>query len=396
MGQTLQSFGWQGSGGGSGGGGNVPSGGEEGQYLQKASATDFDTQWNWVQKTFLLVENGAGVTLPAGSPVVPTGVSGSRIVVRLAVASSASLMPAIGVLTEELADGEQGFAISQGVFNKTISGLTGVSVGQKIFVSATGTLTNVKPTTSSNLIQNIGVVLQTNGSNIQKMKVSAIDRTNDVPNLTDGNFFIGSSTYTQTSAYKLPTSAPSNGQFLQYNSANTAFEGVSIVQKVSYLMGGTASGWAAREKLILNRNPIGGTLSSTIASPVISTPKDLLAHPITNIDAGLKTTISVSGFAIVEGLIGSPNSYRIDIGLATISNGDTSATFTMTNGSTTHNVSTTSGAMNIGSEEISFTSASNQLIIVSCTNPSASSSITSGAVSINMRVDIIQELDITT
>jgi hypothetical protein len=46
-----------------------------------------------------------------------------------------------------------------------------------------------------------------------------------VPNLPDGKFFIGSATNTQTSTYGLPTSDPSDGETLVYNSTTDAFEG---------------------------------------------------------------------------------------------------------------------------------------------------------------------------
>ena len=65
-------------------------------------------------------------------------------------------------------------------------------------MSATGTLTNVRPTGATNLVQNIGTVLQTNGSNIQKMKVSAIDRSNDVPNIPTGNIWAGNTSAVAT------------------------------------------------------------------------------------------------------------------------------------------------------------------------------------------------------
>ena len=388
--QTLLSFGIQ-SGSGGSGGGSVPAGGEEGQYLQKASATDYDTQWNWVQRTYLLIENNEGSTLSAGTPVYPRGVSGNRILVGKAIASNASKMPAIGVVTEEILNGGTGYAISQGLFNKTISGLSGVVVGQKIFVSDTGTLTNVKPATQTNLIQNIGVVLQTSGSNIQKMKVSAIDRTNDVPNLSNGYFFIGSGTYTQESAYFLPTTAPSDEQFLQYDAGNGGFFAKTLAERVTFNMGGLATGWNARQKLFCNHVQTDNLLASTIASPAITTPANLLRYPISNLDANLQTSVRVSGYVICQATIQPSSTFRVELGLATPTNGSTSATFTMTFGSSSFPVSTSAGAMNFFNETISFTSASNQLLIVGLGNRSATTQITSGQVRINMRIDIQQE-----
>jgi hypothetical protein len=196
----------------------VPTGGLEGQVIVKLSNTDYDTSWDYVESVYLQIQNDEGSTLSAGTPVYAKGISGSSILVGKADANDSAKMPAIGVLLEETTDGSSGEIITAGLFNKTISGLTGVSVGDTVFVSNTGALTTTKPTASTDLLQNIGVVLQTNGSNIQKMKVSAIDRTNDIPNLDSGKFFIGGTT-SQVSAYTLPTTNGTTGQILQTDGA---------------------------------------------------------------------------------------------------------------------------------------------------------------------------------
>ena len=191
----------------------VPTGGVEGQVVIKQSETDYDTAWDYVESVYLQIQNDEGSTLSAGTPVYAKGISGNSILIGKADADDSSKMPAIGVLLEETTDGSSGEIITAGLFNKTVSGLTGVSVGDTVFVSNTGTLTTTKPTGSSDLLQNIGIVLQTNGSNIQKMKVSAIDRTNDIPNLASGTFFLGGATG-QISPYTLPVSDGTNGQAL--------------------------------------------------------------------------------------------------------------------------------------------------------------------------------------
>jgi len=191
----------------------VPTGGSEGQIIVKQSATDYDTAWDYVESVYLQVQNDEGSTLSAGTPVYAKGISGSSILVGKADANDSAKMPAIGVLLEETTDGSSGEIITAGLFNKTVSGLTGVSVGDTVFVSNTGTLTTTKPTASTDLLQNIGIVLQTNGSNIQKMKVSAIDRTNDIPNLDSGKFFVGGTTG-QVSVYTLPTTDGTANQLL--------------------------------------------------------------------------------------------------------------------------------------------------------------------------------------
>lgn len=171
----------------------VIAGGVEGQVLFKASGTDYDTTWDYVESLYLQVENAEATSLSAGTVVYAFGVSGSNITVKKADASTSSTMPAIGFVLEEITAGSTGEIITSGLFNKTISGLSGISVGDTVYVSETaGEVTTTKPTGTA-LIQNVGVVLKTNGTNIQKMKVSAIDRVNDIPNLPEGYIWAGDS-----------------------------------------------------------------------------------------------------------------------------------------------------------------------------------------------------------
>ena len=166
------------------------------------------------------VQANEGLTIPIGSPVYAKGIQGDRILIGIADANDSAKMPAIGVTTAEMTDGSTGRIITSGIFTETVTGLTGVSVHDTIYVSNTGTLTNVKPTGSTDLVQNIGVVLQTNGSNIQKMKVSAVDRVNDIPNLPTGRFFLGGAT-DQVSPYRVPTADGTSGQVLTTNGLGT-------------------------------------------------------------------------------------------------------------------------------------------------------------------------------
>ena len=148
------------------------------------------------EKLHLQIRNNSGVTIPAGTPIYPEGeVGGSeRILVGISSASRASTMPAIGITETELdtGAGQDGFAISNGVLNLNITptDTTGLVDGATLYINCTSGITPVKPT-GSNLIQNIGTVLKTNGTIIQGMKVSSIDRTNDLPNITEGYAWVG-------------------------------------------------------------------------------------------------------------------------------------------------------------------------------------------------------------
>jgi len=180
------------------------------------------------EKVHFPVRNDEGATIPAGTPIYTRGeIGGSdRIRVGIADASDPAKMPAIGITETELntSSTQDGFAILTGVYNTNISGFTGLAEGDILYVSNSGGgLSQTKPT-GTYLIQNVGIVLKTNGTILQGLQVSCIGRTNDVPNLPDGKFFIGSTGNTQESAYGLPTTDPSNNETLVYNSTSDAFE----------------------------------------------------------------------------------------------------------------------------------------------------------------------------
>ena len=209
---------------------NVPDGsltdnGDGEITLTFGGGGDADT----AEKVQFPVRNDEGTTIAAGTPLYSRGEIGAseRILVGIADASDPAKMPAIGIAETQLtttSDGKDGFAIVAGTYNTNISGFTGLQDNDVLYVAAGGGLSQTKPT-GTGLIQNVGIVLKTNGTICQGLKVSCIGRTNDVPNLADGHFFIGSSTNTQESTYGLPTSDPSDGETLVYDSSSDAFVG---------------------------------------------------------------------------------------------------------------------------------------------------------------------------
>jgi len=73
-------------------------------------------------------------------------------------------------------------------------------VGDTLYISTTaGELTNSKPTGEGSLIQNIGKVQRSHHA-AGSIKVGGAGRTNDVPNLNDGNIFIGNASNQATTA----------------------------------------------------------------------------------------------------------------------------------------------------------------------------------------------------
>ena len=173
------------------------------------------------------VRNDEGVTIPIGTPVYSKGeIGGSeRILVGIAKANDPTKMPAIGITNTELTttgSAKDGLITLVGVYNTNLSGFTGLSTNQVVYVAPTGGLTITKPNggTGGNLIQNIGIILKTNGTIIQGLQVTCIGRTNDVPNplaIDHANQLVGVGTASPRSRLHIDgaltfthTSSPSN------------------------------------------------------------------------------------------------------------------------------------------------------------------------------------------
>jgi hypothetical protein len=140
-----------------------------------------------------LCKNGTGSTILKGTPVYQTGTAGNAMVIAPADASSAATMPAVGVLSQDLAAEAEGNLILMG----RISGVdtSAFSEGDIIYVASGGGYTNTRPTGESVLVQNLGRVTKVHASNGGGV-VMGSGRANDVPNLTDGNVFIGNASGT--------------------------------------------------------------------------------------------------------------------------------------------------------------------------------------------------------
>lgn len=141
------------------------------------------------------VKNTSGGSLTKGTPVYITGTVGASHVLQIAAAdaSTSAKMPATGLLYQDLAVNEFGHVIVTGLMtNITTSPIDGVvpTVNQTIYVKAGGGLTLTKPT-GTNLIQNVGKVGRVNGGGAGSIAVANIQRTNDIPNIAQNNFWVG-------------------------------------------------------------------------------------------------------------------------------------------------------------------------------------------------------------
>jgi len=144
------------------------------------------------QRTIMSVKNVHGSTIPKGTPcfITDSGTSGNLVGVVPADNTNASLMPAGVVLDETLNAGDEGIGVVVG-FIQNIS-TSGFTAGDSIWVNSSGGYTNVRPIGSGNLVQKIGNVIkvhQNNGS----IEIMGAGRSNDIPNIAEGNFFVGDS-----------------------------------------------------------------------------------------------------------------------------------------------------------------------------------------------------------
>ena len=161
----------------------------------KGDASQFSIEVNNVSASIqaedlvITVKNQSGVTLPAGTAVKATGVQGQNITIVSASADNPSLMPAIGVLNQEITNNASGECYIAGrLENINTSNLV---AGAAVYVNNNGGLTSTKPTGSS-LIQNIGIAAKINATE-GELVIQGSGRSNDVPNIQEGYLWVGDS-----------------------------------------------------------------------------------------------------------------------------------------------------------------------------------------------------------
>lgn len=133
----------------------------------------------------------AGENITKGQPVYISGISGELPVVSLADADNTAKMPAFGLAEATVSTNGELEVTSFG----TLAGLdtSSYSLGDILYVDTTaGALTNNPSGLEATKLQNIGIVQRVHASN-GSIKVGGAGRTNAVPNLDDGDIFIGDS-----------------------------------------------------------------------------------------------------------------------------------------------------------------------------------------------------------
>lgn len=136
---------------------------------------------NWIDDyvDFTSIEVKAGEALSKGDVVYIHDGSGDTPEVRKADSSSASTMPAIGIVMDgSIAQNNNGHVVTFGTFGMTFN--TNFQKGEILYVSNTtpGELMNTVPFSNTDKIQNVGIVVKSG----EKILVTGVGRSNDIPN----------------------------------------------------------------------------------------------------------------------------------------------------------------------------------------------------------------------
>ena len=194
------------------------AGGSENQFIQKNSATDYDTKWSaytlpaadgtnrqvlmtdgagtvsfaYPQTIAENVKNVSGGPLSKGTPVHVTGSVGN--LAEVIAADAATNYPAQFVLDEDLANEGEGKGVVLGFINNVdVPDASIYTEGQTVYLGAAGGWVTSKPT-GTNAIQNLGIIIKVNtGGNKISIIVMGAGRANDVPNIPQGYIWAGNS-----------------------------------------------------------------------------------------------------------------------------------------------------------------------------------------------------------
>ena len=254
----------------------------------------------------ITVRNDTGSTITAGTAVYITGVVSSTPTIAAADNSSSSTMPAAGIVQSDIAASADGDLVTYGEVQSLDT--SGFTASDTLYVGTSGALTNVRPTGTA-LVQNIGTCLKVSAST-GSIIVQGAGRSNDVPNLPNGQVFVGNASgvavardFDVEDLGNVVAGSPSQGQNLSYN---------------------TSGNWVLDSRTnLLYANLKEGT-STTINDGANTTSK----MELTGTTAEIKT--GVTGLKITET---SPGDVEFDV--ATDATGSTTFTAIHLDGSTT-------------------------------------------------------------
>jgi hypothetical protein len=246
-------------------------------------------------------------------------------------------MPATGVADDDYASQDFGTMTAFGSFNgdfDTTGGTENWAIGDILYVKPGGGLTNIKPT-GTNLIQNVAIVSRVQ-SQTGELEVVALGRTNDIPNLTPGKIWVGSTGNTIESNSITFTEATGAVQLNQYGIGaitGTATRNLSVDSSGNIIE--TAPPNDATITLSAGTNLTGGGSFTTDQSTNDTITFNMATGGIgagtygSTLDSTKIDTITVDAYgrvtAVATGATGSMSSFTISDGTNTdtITNGNT-------------------------------------------------------------------------
>ena len=124
-------------------------------------------------------------------------------------------MPAIGLIDSNMGVGDIGHAVVFGNLQKVNTSV--YSINDTVYVASGGGLTGIKPTGANDLIQNMGRVVRV-ASTTGDILVSAIGRSNDVPNILQARSYL-----------QMPDGMTATGLVKSFNGLTGAVSGVTQI-----------------------------------------------------------------------------------------------------------------------------------------------------------------------
>lgn len=163
-----------------------------------AGTFSFVAQVTSTDATRVYFNADAGEALTKGDPVYISGVSGNKPVVMIADSGDPAKMPAFGLASTSVSLNANVEITTFGTLGNIKTDYAGWVLGDTLYVQG-GSLDNEKPSGETGLIQNLGKIQRIHSSS-GSIKVGGAGRTNDTPNLNEGNIFIGDVTNCQVTS----------------------------------------------------------------------------------------------------------------------------------------------------------------------------------------------------